>query len=100
MECAIQVSNTLSHVGNKCIHSLYFTLTLHMLQQKTTIIFIVPDDFIFCFTEIIGTGDVVQVQNVTRYLDIIYTCAASNGHETINDYERRHHDIRIRVRCE
>ena len=42
----------------------------------------------------------MQVQNVTRYLDIIYTCAASNGHETINDYERRHHDIRIRVRCE
>ena len=42
----------------------------------------------------------MQVQNVTRYLDIIYTCAASNGHETINDNERRHHDIRIRVRCE
>ncbi|XP_067936456.1 neuronal growth regulator 1-like [Watersipora subatra] len=38
------------------------------------------------------TGPVLQIHNVTRYLDEIYTCSANNGYEVPDK-----HDIRVRV---
>lgn len=74
-------------------HKLNFkTKLLHSFWQKIRFTFTYKSQVLLLV--IAKPGNVLLIHNVTRYLDEIYTCRATNGFGMGDT-----HEIRLRVRC-